>query len=65
MKKVEVVVPKGVEESNIYSNEYVRLEGEDLKVHDVHQKDGCILVVKDGDEELAVFHVWLYWKKIE
>ena len=68
LKKVVVVVDKTIN----YCGTTLRLdewrqetfEGKNLKVFDATSFNLKVLVVKDGEEELAVFRDWMYWKKI-
>jgi len=60
LKKVVVVIEGLVE---------VLFEGKDLKMIDssstvIGTMSGKILVVQNGNEQLAVFRDWLYWKKV-
>ena len=71
MKKVVVVVDKTIN----YCGDSLRLdewreeefEGKSLKVIDASEigLTSKMLIVKDGNEELAVFRDWMYWKKVE
>ena len=71
MKKVVVVVGQEVHQagSAVHVVEFREetFEGKDLKVMDTSTIgiNSKILIIKDGDEDLAVFRDWMYWKKLE
>lgn len=66
MKKVVVVIRDTEVAGGLGSVEF---KGKDLKMIDAASSldfvPNKILIVKDGNEQLAVFNDWLYWKKVE